>query len=112
MSASNVTGLVVGTGAWVYDVIRPWGTLPAGWSFGPISHVAVDSKDRVYVFNRSPRAEMMVFDASGRLLTTWGLGQFFHPHAYVNEGRIHRTLSNGGPGEENRRCSCEIASVG
>ena len=48
MGADSATGLVVGTGDFVYDVFRPWGVLPAGWTFGPVSHVAVDSKDRVY----------------------------------------------------------------
>jgi hypothetical protein len=43
----SATGLVCGTGDFVYDVFRPWGMLPPGRSFGLISHVAVDSKDRV-----------------------------------------------------------------
>src|SRR6185369_13492439 len=47
MGPDSTTGLVVGTGDFVYDIFRPWGLLPAGWTFGSISHVAVDSKDRV-----------------------------------------------------------------
>lgn len=79
MSASNVTGLVVGTGAWVYDVIRPWGTLPAGWSFGPISHVAVDSKDRVYFYQRKD-PPVLVFDGDGNFLGGWGDGRLRDAH--------------------------------
>jgi peptidylglycine monooxygenase len=79
MSASNVTGLVVGTGAWVYDVIRPWGTLPAGWSFGPISHVAVDSKDRVYFYQRKD-PPVLVFDGDGDFLGGWGDGRLRDAH--------------------------------
>ena len=52
MGPDSATGLVVGTGDFVYDVFRPWGLLPAGWTFGTISHVAVDSKDRVYFYQR------------------------------------------------------------
>ena len=52
MTASNVTNLVVGTGAYVYDVLRPWGVLPAGHTFGLVSHVAVDSTDRIYFYQR------------------------------------------------------------
>lgn len=41
-----------GGGQYVYEVIENWGSLPTGWSFGPVSAVAVDSKDRVYAFQR------------------------------------------------------------
>lgn len=79
--------MVVGSGAFLYERDTSWGRRDGGVpAFGVAQGVACDSKDRVYVFNRSPRAEMIVFDASGRLLTTWGLGQFFHPHGvWINE---------------------------
>ena len=79
MSPSNVTGLVVGTGAWVYDVVRPWGVLPPGQSFGLISHVAVDSEDRVYFYQRKD-PPILVFDPEGNFLTGWGAGRLRDAH--------------------------------
>src|SRR5262245_66046200 len=55
------SGLVVGTGDYVYDVISPWGTLPAGMTLGVVSHVAVDSRDRVYFYQRKD-PPILVFD--------------------------------------------------
>ena len=40
----------VGSGPYTYDVEETFGRLPHGQSFGPVSDVAVDSQDRVYVF--------------------------------------------------------------
>ncbi|MGH7331426.1 MAG: peptidyl-alpha-hydroxyglycine alpha-amidating lyase family protein [Candidatus Rokuibacteriota bacterium] len=79
MTASNVTNLVVGTGAYVYDVVRPWGLLPAGHSFGLISHVAVDSKDRVYCYQRKD-PPVLVFDGEGNFLGGWGDGRLRDAH--------------------------------
>jgi DNA-binding beta-propeller fold protein YncE len=61
----------VGTGDYQYEVITGWARLPAGWSFGWIPSVAVDSRDRVYVYSRSEHP-MMVFDREGGFLTSWG----------------------------------------
>ncbi len=71
MGPDNATGLVVGTGDFLYDVFRPWGVLPTGWTFGLISHVAVDSKDRVYFYQRKD-PPVLVFDGNGNFLTAWG----------------------------------------
>ena len=79
MNTGNVTGLVVGTGAWVYDVIRPWGVVPSGQSLGLISHVAVDSRDRVYFYQRKD-PPILVFDADGNLLAAWGDGRIRDAH--------------------------------
>src|SRR6266511_3749477 len=43
--------------------------------------VAVDSKDRVYCFNRSPEHPILVFDRDGNFLSSWGAGLFAFPHA-------------------------------
>jgi hypothetical protein len=32
----------VGGGKFTYEVVENWGTLPTGWTFGPVSSVAVD----------------------------------------------------------------------
>ncbi|PYM32328.1 MAG: hypothetical protein DME15_14445 [Candidatus Rokuibacteriota bacterium] len=79
MNADNATGLVVGTGDFLYDVFRPWGVLPAGWTFGLISHVAVDSRDRVYFYQRKD-PPVLVFDSDGNFLTAWGGGRLRDAH--------------------------------
>jgi peptidylglycine monooxygenase len=93
-------GLVVGTGDHVYDVVRPWGTLPAGWSLGLVSHVAVDSRDRVYFYQRKD-PPVLVFDGEGRFLTGWGSerlrdahGIFIGPddHVYLCNRDEHEVL--------------------
>ena len=66
MGPDNATWLVVGTGDFVYDVFRPWGVLPAGWTFGTISHVAVDSKDHVYFYQRKDPPVLVVDGAVSR----------------------------------------------
>jgi DNA-binding beta-propeller fold protein YncE len=42
--------------------------------------VTVDSRDRVYSFNRSKEHPVMVFDREGRFLSSWGAGLFSFPH--------------------------------
>ena len=47
----------VGTGQYTYEVVENWGNLPAGWTFGAVSSIAVDSQDRIYAFQRKdPRS--------------------------------------------------------
>ena len=93
-------GLVVGTGDFVYDVVRPWGTLPPGWSLGLVSHVAVDSQDRVYFYQRTD-PPVLVFDGDGRFLRAWGSqrlrdahGIFIGPddHVYLCNRDEHEVL--------------------
>jgi peptidylglycine monooxygenase len=79
MPESKATGLVVGTGSYVYDVVRPWGELPAGRTFGLISHVAADSRDRVYFYQRKD-PPVLVFDRDGHFLDGWGDGRLRDAH--------------------------------
>ena len=50
-----------------------WEKLPPGYSWTDVAAVAVDSKDRVYVFNRGDHP-MIVFDSQGKSLDSWGEG--------------------------------------
>ncbi len=70
---------IIGTGDHVYQVVRPFGKLPQGMTFGNTSHVATDSSDRVYVYQRQD-PPILVFDTNGNLLTTWGDGQLLDAH--------------------------------
>lgn len=60
-----------------------WAKVPHGMTFcGDATSVAVDSRDRVYVFNRGP-APVVVFDADGTYLHSWGAGEFDGPHGIL-----------------------------
>ncbi len=69
----------VGTGQYQYEVIEDFARLPQGESFGLISRVATDSKNQLYVFQRKDPA-MLVFDANGAYLRSWGAGLFRRAH--------------------------------
>ena len=69
----------LGSGAFTYEVVVEWAKLPDGWSFHEVADVAVDSQDRVYVFNRGEHP-MIVFDREGNFLASWGEGLFTRPH--------------------------------
>lgn len=69
----------VGDGKFRYEVQEHWGKLPDGWEFKDVAAVAVDQKDRVYVFNRGEHP-MIVFDRDGNFLRSWGEGLFKRAH--------------------------------
>jgi DNA-binding beta-propeller fold protein YncE len=62
-----------------YEAHDRWAKLPAGWDWVEVAGVAVDSRDRVFVFNRGEHP-VMVFDRDGALLGSWGEGLFVRPH--------------------------------
>ncbi|MGH2615072.1 MAG: peptidyl-alpha-hydroxyglycine alpha-amidating lyase family protein [Thermomicrobiales bacterium] len=71
--------LVVALGDQRYAVVRPWGVLPADIAYGVVSHVAVDSRDNVYVFQRGD-PPVVVFDPAGAFVRSWGSGLIADPH--------------------------------
>src|SRR5476651_2600677 len=71
--------IILGSGEHRYRVVENWAKLPDGWEFRDVAAVAVDSKDRVYVFNRGQHP-MMVFDRDGNFLRSWGEGLFGRAH--------------------------------
>jgi DNA-binding beta-propeller fold protein YncE len=68
-----------------YEVVEGWARMPEGWAVTDVVGVAVDSRDRVYVFNRG-RYPVMVFDKEGRFLDAWGQGRFVRPHGIFITG--------------------------
>ncbi|MBI4201241.1 MAG: hypothetical protein HY531_03000 [Chloroflexi bacterium] len=77
---------LVGSGKHTYEPHEDWAILPQGWEM-PAAAVAVDSRDRVYCFNRSPDRPIAVFDRDGNYLRAWGEGLFAFAHAiYVDHG--------------------------
>ena len=61
---------MVGMGDYVYEYHGDWARLPEGQSFQTPSAVAVDSRDRVYVFQRQG-PPILVFDRDGYLRESW-----------------------------------------
>ncbi len=68
-----------GSGDFRYEVIDNWAKRPVRWPFSDAAGVAVDSRDRVYVFSRGPHP-VMVFDSDGTFIRSWGEGLFGRPH--------------------------------
>lgn len=66
--------VVIGGGAHTYRWVHGWGALPDGKDLGNTHGCIVhDSKGRIYL-NTDTENAVMVFDASGKLLSTWGKG--------------------------------------
>ena len=77
-----------------YEVVRDWPVLPEGRALGLCAGVGVDSHNNVFVFHRNERAwstpfpgepiagpTVSVFDGgTGKLLASWGAGEFIMPH--------------------------------
>lgn len=62
-----------------YHPIAHWARFPADWTVHEVTAVAIDSQDRVFVFNRGDHP-VAVFDPDGNLLFSWGEGLFTRPH--------------------------------
>jgi hypothetical protein len=72
--------VVLGQGAYRYEVSgENWGNMPEGWFYREATAVAVDQRDRVYVFNRGT-SPVVVFDTDGTMVDSWGKGLFDYPH--------------------------------
>ena len=64
-----------------YEPVAGWAKLPHGIWLREATSVAVDSQDRVYVFNRG-NMPMLVFDPDGNLIDSWGNDT---PHAGMTQ---------------------------
>ena len=72
--------VILGEGDFKYELSGSnWGKLPENWVYKEATAVAVNSKDRVYVFNRGTHP-MVIFDRDGNMLSHWGDGVFASPH--------------------------------
>jgi DNA-binding beta-propeller fold protein YncE len=79
-----MTDAIIGTGSYRYRFQRDWAKLPRWWNFGeahlpgpPRTTVkgAVAANGDVYVLCRAAHP-VLVFDADGHFVTSWGEGQF------------------------------------
>ena len=76
--------VTVGTDVYTYDVMANWARLPQGYQIGQVEP-AVDSEDRVYLFNRSDHP-LMVLDKDGNFLSEWGQGVLSDAHGIFISG--------------------------
>ena len=72
----------VGTGKYTYEMVDDWARLPEGWKM-PAAAVAVDSRDRVFVYNRTSDHPIVIFDREGNYISSWGEGLFTFAHAIL-----------------------------
>ena len=91
-------------------VVTDWPALPASHVLGQCTGVGVDSRNRVFVFHRSGRTWMTPFPtepiaaptvsvidgATGKLLGSWGAGEFIMPHGLSLDGEDHVWLTDVG----------------
>ena len=77
----------VGTGQYTYEPVENFAKLPEGETFGLISRVTTDSRNRLYVFQRNDPA-VLVFDQDGNFLNSWGSGQFKRAHGFKIVGEL------------------------
>ena len=97
--------VTVGSGKYTYEVIEDWAKLPFGWT-APMAAVAIDSRDRVYGFNRGNHG-VIIFDREGNYAQDWADVTFTFPHAIYadsedniwivdrNDGQIHKFTDEG-----------------
>ena len=83
----------VGSGAHRYAHVQGWPQLPAGITLGWIGSVGVDSQGRVYCFCRGTHP-MVVFDADGRIVDTWGDDLLNHAHGVWVDADEHLWLTD------------------
>ena len=81
---------ILGSGEHRYRVVENWAKLPDGWKLTDVASVAVDSKDRIYVFNRGDHP-MVVLDRDGNFIKSWGEG-LFSPRARPAHRRRRQSL--------------------
>jgi len=79
------TDLVVSLGEKYYSVERPWGEIPQSIRLNYVTDVAVDSLNRVYLFQRGD-PPVIVFDEAGKYLRSWGTGRIADAHAVFCRG--------------------------
>jgi hypothetical protein len=88
---------VLGHAEYSYVADPLWGRGPRGRpELGVAQGVTGDSRDRVYVFQRTPTACMLVFEPGGDLVDEWGHGAFELPHGIAINARDELLLTDLG----------------
>jgi DNA-binding beta-propeller fold protein YncE len=86
-----------------YRPVENWAKLPAGMEWGQVISVQPDAHGRIWVFHRKD-PPILEFDASGKLLNSFGAGMFVQPHGLTvdHDGNIWVTdqSAKDGKGEQ------------
>jgi len=96
---------ILGSGEHRYRVVENWAKLPARWNLTDVASVAVDSKDRIYLFNRGAHP-MVVLDREGNFLRSWGEGLFSRAHGLHIDADDHLYCTDDGD-HTVRKCSTD-----
>jgi DNA-binding beta-propeller fold protein YncE len=68
--------VIVGSGEFTYEALESWQQLPDGVNLTETPGVAVNSQDRVYAMTRNTAHPVMVFEADGSFVFSFGEGVF------------------------------------
>jgi sugar lactone lactonase YvrE len=92
-----------------YTAIEKWGQLPSGRTWGSTSAVDIAPNGHVWVAERcgantcagSDLPAILEFDASGKLLKSFGAGMFVFPHGFLvdRDGNVWVTDAQGREGK-------------
>jgi DNA-binding beta-propeller fold protein YncE len=86
---------ILGSGEHRYRVVENWAKLPDDWQLSDVASVAVDSRDRIYVFNRGEHP-MVVLDRDGNFIKSWGEGLFHRAHGLHIDADDHLYCTDDG----------------
>jgi len=84
---------IVGEGNFQYRPVPAFGQVVGGYDYVDVAGVATDSQDRVYIFNRGDKP-LIVFDADGNFIRSWGDGKFARPHGIYIDPDDHMFLTD------------------
>jgi DNA-binding beta-propeller fold protein YncE len=123
--------VVVGSGAFRYQVASIWPTLPADMDLIEVTAVSTDSRGRVYVFNRGIHP-VAIFSAEGDFVSSWGEGLFTRPHGitighedavycvddldhtvkkFTSDGRLTRKLGTSGQSSDTGATTVDFRNI-
>ena len=83
-----------------YHVVEGWPTLPSSIKWGAVISVDSDAKGNIWAFHRA-QPPILEFDASGKLLKSFGTDMFVQPHGMTiaPDGSIWVTDAQGKDGK-------------
>jgi sugar lactone lactonase YvrE len=92
---TTASPVVLGADAFAYCALESWGSLPTEIELGDVAGIAIDAKDRVYLFNRGQHP-VVVLDRNGAFRTSWGHGLFSNAHgAHIGPDQCIYLTDNG-----------------
>src|SRR5438067_11935444 len=83
-----------------YRLVEGWPTLPGNIKLGGVISVEPDAKGNIWVFHRN-QPPILKFDASGKMLTSFGADMFVQPHGMTvdRDGNLWVTDAQGKDGK-------------